>query len=124
MLRRVNLALTSLPIGQDYLLVSCVHPSLVEAVETVSNHQEIEAFWKERWQAAWEKLEAARRHRKDVETENWTESIVSEDYFAYGQALKAENRALAEYAQVTRIYTEFLLHREPPDERAMIAGGA
>ena len=86
--------------------------------------QEFAAFLKQKWQTAKQSLEAARSHRKDVERENSTETMVSAGYLAYEQALKAENLALTEYARMTRVYTDFLLHREVPEEKVKTAGGA
>ncbi len=91
-----------------------MHP-VSGGAKIVSTYQEMEAFWRAEWQNAKQSLEAARRRRKDIEEANSIQTVVSEDYFAYGQALKAENLALTKYARLTRVYTDFLLHRKLPD---------
>ena len=75
-----------------------------------SNHQELEAVWREKWHKAKRNLELARIHYYEVEK---VASVPEEDYQRSLQALAV---AVTEYARVLRIYTDLRVHGKAPDD--------
>ena len=81
--------------------------------------QRLEALWRSRVTDAKLRLEFARLFLKEVQTDLAADVVpVADGQFAFRQALRAENAALAEYNRVLRIYTDLTMNGTVPDEDA------
>jgi len=81
--------------------------------------QTLEALWRSRVTDAKLRLEFARLFLKEVQTDLAANVVpMADGQFAFRQALRAENAALAEYNRVLRIYTDLTMNGTVPDEDA------
>ncbi|MBZ5578493.1 MAG: hypothetical protein LAP40_18170 [Acidobacteriia bacterium] len=76
------------------------------------------------------RLDFARSYLAEIQRDVQAGAIPAPDGdFAYGNAIRADREALAEYARVLRIFTDLTLHgrlpedNEEPPPRAQQAGG-
>ena len=78
----------------------------------------VEALWRKRLNTAKLRLEFARNYVAELQQELQTGSLPSPDgSFAYQQALRAENNALAEFRRVLQIFTDLTVDGKIPDEK-------
>lgn len=79
--------------------------------------QELENLWRTRLRDAALRLEFARNFLKEVQQDFPSCDLPSADgRFAFQQALRAENNALAEYNRLLRIFTDLIVDGTIPDE--------
>ncbi|HEY1242930.1 MAG TPA: hypothetical protein VGF16_20350 [Bryobacteraceae bacterium] len=78
---------------------------------------EIRVLWEKHLEEAEQELERARGEVKKFKAEIQSGSIRTPDvHYAYQQALRAENLALARYAKILVIVNDLTLHGKAPDD--------
>jgi len=82
---------------------------------TDRDRQALESFWKQRVEDAYiryQEATAALRIAREIQSQ----APRPDGSFAFGQALRAENRALAEYKRVLTIFNELVIYGQIPPE--------
>lgn len=78
---------------------------------------QLQVLWKKNLEHAEQELEQARSEAKKFKAEIQSGQIRTPDvHYAYQQALRAENLALAKYAKILIIVNDLTLHGKLPDE--------
>ena len=78
--------------------------------------KELEELWRSRVTAAKVRFMSARKRTNDVVRDYPLENTSPDGLYAYQQAIRQENLALAEYNRVRRIYADLVSCGIVPDE--------
>lgn len=77
----------------------------------------VEELWRKRLNTAKLRLEFARNYVAELQRDLQTGALPSPDGgFAYQQALRAENNALAEFRRVLKIFTDLTVDGKIPED--------